>query len=130
MALFLVFAGLYFSMVLGGVDISFQREVQQALTDHLAQVKRKSCCGPRGARDRNGRGRGGGGHQKCGRSWSLSANTKISVSGYFYEGKFLSTLRERREVAIDDRVLACGAIGADSRLTQYFLASLAGVVKS
>lgn len=38
--LFLVFAGLYFALVFYGVDISFQRSVQQSLKDHLALVSR------------------------------------------------------------------------------------------
>lgn len=40
--LFLAFAGLYFALVFYGVDISFQRSVQQSLTDHLAAVSRPS----------------------------------------------------------------------------------------
>eukprot|EP00752_Nemacystus_decipiens_P012801 g11336.t1 len=36
--LFLVFAGLYFSLVFYGLDVSFQRSVQQSLKDHLKLV--------------------------------------------------------------------------------------------
>ncbi|CAM9584781.1 unnamed protein product [Ectocarpus sp. 4 AP-2014] len=37
--LFLLFSGLYFALVFYGVDVSFQRSVQQALRDHVAGVK-------------------------------------------------------------------------------------------
>ncbi|CAN0442760.1 unnamed protein product, partial [Ectocarpus sp. 12 AP-2014] len=37
--LFLLFSGLYFALVFYGVDVAFQRSVQQALTDHVAGVK-------------------------------------------------------------------------------------------
>lgn len=39
LALFLVFSGLYFSLVFGGADVAFQRSVQQGLRDHLALVR-------------------------------------------------------------------------------------------
>lgn len=39
LALFLVFFGLYFSLVFGGADVAFQRSVQQGLRDHLALVR-------------------------------------------------------------------------------------------
>ena len=38
--LFLVFIGLYFALVFYGVDVSFQRSVQQSLKDHLKLVSR------------------------------------------------------------------------------------------
>ncbi|CAM9620546.1 unnamed protein product, partial [Ectocarpus sp. 13 AM-2016] len=37
--LFLLFSGLYFTLVFYGVDVAFQRSVQQALRDHVAGVK-------------------------------------------------------------------------------------------
>ena len=44
LTLFLVFFGLYFSLVFGGADVAFQRTVQQGLRDHLALVRGCTVC--------------------------------------------------------------------------------------
>lgn len=38
-ALFLVFVGLFFSIVFGGADVAFQRTVHQGLENHLSMVR-------------------------------------------------------------------------------------------
>lgn len=38
-ALFLLFVGLFFSLVFGGADVAFQRTVHQGLKNHLAMVR-------------------------------------------------------------------------------------------
>ena len=38
-ALFLVFVGLFFSLVFSGADVAFQRTVHQGLENHLAMVR-------------------------------------------------------------------------------------------